>query len=69
MNELLNDNSGGLSTTRVVTVGGMSIVFAIFIASAFGWATFPVIPESVLWLVGLLISGKVVQRFGEKANG
>ena len=69
-NSLLQDNSGGLSSTRLITViwgGGVFLVwgFAAIVATMHG-LPFPVLPPEVVTITLGITGLKVVQRFGEK---
>ena len=69
MNEKLQEifsETGQTSSMRVAMVVGLLCVFAVFVFAAFDMATFPEIPQEVLWLVGLLIGGKVSSKAFEK---
>lgn len=65
--EFFEDNSGGLSSTRLLLiVWGLGILTIWAVGSWIAHTLLP-IPESVLIMFGTLLGGKVVQRFGEKA--
>ncbi|HEY9909784.1 MAG TPA: hypothetical protein V6D18_19505 [Thermosynechococcaceae cyanobacterium] len=67
LTEFLQDPNGEFSSTRLAF---LAWIFAVLI----GWGVdtarhdykMAQIPESVQVLIGVLMSGKVVQRFGEK---
>src|SRR5438132_37037 len=69
LTEFLEDNEGGLSTIRLATlvwVAGMVVVWA--------WVSFikrelADVPNGVLGVLGILITGKTIQRFAENGPG
>lgn len=63
---MIEDNAGGISTMRVICITWTAAVGAIWVLIALSTQTLPDIPTGVLMLTGWLISGKVVQRFGER---
>ena len=63
---LLSDNSGGISTVRIINlIWALSLTF-VWVYIALNTGTIPEIPQNVLAITGMLIGGKVIQRFGEK---
>jgi hypothetical protein len=70
ISSLIQDNSGGLSTSRVIllvwSLGTFSIwAFAAIVATLHG-LPFPPIPESVITILLGVMAGKVIQRPLEK---
>jgi hypothetical protein len=65
---LLEDNSGGYSTVRVLLVMTTLIVLFVFVRASFQSApgTIPDIPGNVYALLGTMWAAKAVQRFGEQ---
>ena len=61
-----SDNSGGISTIRVIAVLWMLTLTSTWTFVAIKNVEIPDIPEGVLTVTGTLIGGKVIQRFGEK---
>lgn len=69
LTEFLQDPNGEFSSTRLAF---LAWIFAVLV----GWGVDTVkhdyklaeIPESVQVLIGVLMTGKVVQRFGEKPD-
>jgi Na+/H+ antiporter NhaB len=66
LKELLSDNSGGLSTIRILSIGWVLLVAIVWAVVALKTRTMPDIPGGVLALSGVIVGGKVVQRFGER---
>ncbi|MBF0473203.1 MAG: hypothetical protein HQK93_05650 [Nitrospirae bacterium] len=71
ISSIIEDNSGGLSSTRVLMLAwglGTLLVWSIcsVIGAIHGIYIFPSIPDSVVTILGIVLGGKVVQRFGEK---
>jgi len=66
---LVEDNSGGTSSTRVVMLLWLTLVCIAWAFVAYKTTGIPDIPPGVLTLSGMLLSAKVVQRFGEKPTG
>ncbi len=71
LSSILEDNSGGLSSTRILMLSwgiGVLLVWAAgsIIGFLHGVYVFPAIPESVVSILGIVLGGKVIQRFGEK---
>lgn len=67
ISSIIQDNSGGLSSTRVLMLlwgGGVFVVwgFSAVVAAVHGIYIFPPIPESVVTILGIVLGGKVVQR-------
>lgn len=60
--KIWEENPGEVSSIRVTMLVGMGIIFAVFVAAAFGAAEFPEIPQSVLVLIGILCGAKTIQR-------
>jgi hypothetical protein len=69
MLEFLQENNGGFSATRLgflLWVIGVLVVWMINSLKEKGLAP---IDSSVTAVIGILMTGKVVQKFGEKDNG
>lgn len=64
----LEDNSGGFSATRLAFLLWAIGVLAVWIWCSFKNCELQPIDESVRWILGILMTGKVVQRFGEKGD-
>lgn len=65
LESLLSDNSGGISTIRVLCAFWVIMLMFVWLGVAIAQASIPDIPGGILTLTGTLIGGKVVQRFGE----
>jgi hypothetical protein len=67
--ELFQEDNGNLSSTRLAfllwTVGVLVVWSISSLRCTTGLAE---LPESIWIIIGLLMSGKVVQKFGEKPN-
>ncbi len=71
MNKLgtfLEDNSGGYSATRLILLVWAGGVLAIWIHTSLRNCQLAAVPDSITTILGVLMGGKVVQRFGEKAD-
>lgn len=66
MSSLLEDNAGGLSSIRAAMLAWLVAVGATWVFVAIATRSLPDIPGGVLTFTGMLVGGKVVQRFGEK---
>lgn len=64
----LEDNNGGFSATRLAFLLWVVGLLVIWLLAFFKTGAMPEIPTSVLTLLGILMGGKVVQRFGENAS-
>lgn len=62
---LLEDNSGGVSSMRLAMLLWLLAIGVTWTVLAFRTSQLPDIPPGVLALTGMLVGGKVVQRFGE----
>lgn len=63
---LIEDNSGGFSSTRLVFVIWCLVVLSVWAGVSFINNELKPIDSSVITILGILSSAKVVQRFGEK---
>lgn len=68
LESMLSDNSGGISSLRVLCVSWIILLMSVWIGVAIAKGELPDIPGGVLTLTGTLIGGKVVQRFGEDSE-
>jgi len=64
----LEDNDGGFSSTRLVMILWMLGVLIVWIYKSLTQTELQPIPESVVAVIGIIVTGKAVQRYGEKAN-
>lgn len=65
---MFSDNSGGISSYRVLLFGVVLLVMAVWAFVAFHSKSMPDIPSGVQVVLSALIAGKVTQRFGEKTE-
>jgi hypothetical protein len=67
--EFLQEDNGNFSSTRLAfllwTIGVLIVWSITSLHSTTGLA---VLPESIVIIIGLLMTGKVVQKFEEKPN-
>ncbi len=66
MNNFLKDKNGDLSSTRLGFLMWVVGVLAVWVAVSVFESALQPLPESVILVIFALMSGKVVQRFGEK---
>jgi hypothetical protein len=66
LSTFFEDNSGGFSSIRLIAVIWIVIVAIVWVYTSFTVGYLADIPESAIILTIALISGKVIQRFGEK---
>lgn len=66
--EFFEDNSGGLSASRLNLLIWSVGTFVIWAITSVKMVTLASIPESVIVMLGVVTTGKVVQRFGEKSE-
>lgn len=62
---LLEDNAGGFSSIRLLMLAWSGIVMVTWCFVAVRSGTIPDIPTGVITFTGMVIGGKVAQRFGE----
>jgi hypothetical protein len=61
----IKDKDGKASSSRLlILIWGLG-VFGIWAVASFKSATLQSIPESVITILGILVGGKTIQRFGE----
>jgi hypothetical protein len=64
--QFLQEGNGKLSATRLAfliwAVGGFGLFALVSIKSG----TFAPIPDNYVWVAGVFMTGRFVQRFGEK---
>lgn len=63
---MFSDNSDGISTIRVLLTLWCLCLTAAWVTAAFAKLAIPDIPNGTLTLTGMLVAGKVIQRFGEE---
>jgi hypothetical protein len=64
----LQDNSGGLSATRLAFLLWAVGVLIVWIYSSIQQDKLAEIDRTVVTVLGILMTGKTVQRFGEKSD-
>lgn len=68
LSEFLQDNSGGLSSMRLVFLVWTLGIFSIWAYASVSTRTLVPIPESVIVMFSAICTAKSVQRIGEKAE-
>lgn len=68
LSSFLEDNSGGFSATRLAFLLWALGVLAVWIYSSIKNNSLQAIDGSVTTILGILMTGKVVQRFGENSD-
>ena len=63
--EFFQDNSGGLSATRLGFLLWVVGVLAVWMYASYVKKALQPIDSSVVTVIGILMTGKTVQRFGE----
>jgi hypothetical protein len=66
ISNFLSDNSGGMSSMRLIMAVWFLGALVLWMLVSFQKAEIQPMPESIITLLGIVLSGKVVQRFGEK---
>lgn len=66
MLEFLQENNGGFSATRLGFLLWVIGVLVVWIMNSLKSGTLAPIDSSVTAVIGILMTGKVVQKFGEK---
>jgi hypothetical protein len=64
----LQDDSGNLSSTRLALLLWVIGVLVIWGAASLKTGELKAIPDSVTTVIGLLMGGKVMQKFGERSE-
>lgn len=68
LNEFLSDNSGGLSSNRLAFLAWTLGPFIVWSFLSLMKMDILSIPDSILGIIGIMTTGKVIQRFGEKTE-
>ena len=68
LSSFLEDNSGGFSATRLAFLLWAVGVLAVWIYSSIENNNLAKIDNTVVTVLGILMTGKAVQRFGEKSD-
>jgi hypothetical protein len=66
LRSILEDNAGGLSSIRVLMLCWSVAVIGAWVFVAITTRALPDIPSGVITFTGMVIGGKVAQRFGEQ---
>jgi hypothetical protein len=66
LKSILEDNAGGLSSIRLLMIAWALAVMVTWCVVAISTKTIPDIPTGVLTFTGMIVGGKVAQRFGEQ---
>lgn len=66
LSEFFQEANGTLSATRLAFLAWVFVVLTIWGIDSFRSQKMENIPESVQVLIGVLMTGKVAQKFGEK---
>lgn len=66
LTDFFSDNSGGMSSMRLIMAVWFLGALVLWMIVSFQKAEIQPMPESIITLLGIVLSGKVVQRFGEK---
>lgn len=66
--EFFQEDNGHLSSTRLAFLFWTIGVLVVWSISSLRGTGLAELPESIEIIIGLLMSGKVVQKFGEKPN-
>lgn len=64
--EFLQEDNGGFSASRLAFLLWALGVLVVWIANSLHGHTLQEIPETVVTIIGVLMTGKVAQKFGEK---
>ncbi|MGA7563973.1 MAG: hypothetical protein WBW55_12270 [Desulfobaccales bacterium] len=65
----LQEDNGNFSATRLAFLLWIIGVLVVWIMDSVKAASLQGIPESVAAIIGILMTGKVAQKFGEKPSG
>ena len=66
LRSILEDNAGGLSSIRVLMLCWCVAVMVTWCVVALSTRTMPDIPPGVITFTGMVLGGKVIQRFAEQ---
>ncbi|HWX20691.1 MAG TPA: hypothetical protein VN578_12400 [Candidatus Binatia bacterium] len=66
--EFVQEDNGGFSATRLAFLLWTAGVLAVWIISSLAERTLAHVDPSVTTIIGILMTGKVVQKFGEKPD-
>lgn len=66
LRSLIEDNTGGASSMRVLMLGAFLAVGAVWCFVAVSTKSIPDLPPGVVTVLGAVVAAKTAQRFGEK---
>ncbi|MBM3328204.1 MAG: hypothetical protein FJY67_01865 [Calditrichaeota bacterium] len=66
MKSILSDSDGNLSSNRLIFVLGWILALGVWLFESITGAGIPELPESLIWLLGILTGGKVGQKIVER---
>jgi hypothetical protein len=66
--EFLQEDNGGLSSTRLAFLLWVVGVLVVWIVGSLKAGELQSIDNSIITILGILMGGKVVQKFGEKPD-
>ncbi len=64
--EFLQEDSGGFSASRLAFLIWIAGVLVVWLITSIKSSSLQEIPDSISTVIGILMTGKVVQKFGEK---
>lgn len=64
--EFLQEDNGGFSSSRLAFLLWIAGVLIAWIIASIKGGSLQEIPDSVVTVIGILMTGKIVQKFGEK---
>lgn len=64
--EFLQEDNGGFSAGRLAFLLWIAGVLVVWLITSIKSSSLQAIPDSVATVIGILMTGKVVQKFGEK---
>ena len=67
--EFLEDNNGGFSAMRLSLLIWILGVLVVWVRVSWHNGVLQAIPDPIVAILGILVGGKSVQRFGEKSDG
>lgn len=65
---MIEDNSGGISSTRVLMLAAFAVVGVVWGWVAIASRSIPDLPPGVVTTLGAVVAAKAAQRFGEKGE-
>lgn len=68
LSDLLKEDSGKFSSTRLAFMAWSLVVLVMWAITSYQSGDLIKLDNSIVSILGVLMSGKVVQRFGEKSK-